>query len=81
MTPTPPDDDHARLVLSKSSQAVGAAYDDLLTVAPLVLTTAETALLIQARAATAELHRSIEARRTARVVRERAEARAAEREE
>ena len=64
----PTDDDHAALALSASEHHTTRAYDALLAVAPLALTTAETALLIEARAAVSELHRALSARRGARRV-------------
>ena len=69
VTPTTPDDDAHRLALSAASSHATAALDALLAISPLTpLTDEEIAWLVQGRAIVGRLHRSLAARRAARVV-------------
>ena len=65
-TPTP---DHAALALSTASSLSTTALDALLAISPLApLTDEEIAWLVAARTNAGALHRSLDARRRARVV-------------
>ena len=65
MTPT---DDHAFLALSQAEHAAASAYDTLAALPTLALSPAEREHYIAARSAAERLHRSLDARRRARVV-------------